>query len=158
MNELVEIGSGYGTFTLAAARRISGTVYAIDIEQAMIAHLQEQLQQSALPNVQPLHHDVLSQGSGLAAASVDYVMLFNILHHEAPHEFLNEAHRILRPGGKVGILHWRSDVPTPRGPDLSIRPRPEQVLAMVDSAKYAVALPPVVLPPYHYGLVLAKLV
>ena len=76
------------------------------------------------------HRDILIQTTGLADNSVDYVMLFNILHHESPDDFLNEAYRILKPNGKVGILHWRSDIETPRGPDLSIRPKPDQILTM----------------------------
>ncbi len=65
--------------------------------------------------------DVLTQTTGLADNSIDYVMLFNILHHESPNDFLNEAYRILKPNGKVGILHWRSDIETPRGPHLTIQ-------------------------------------
>ena len=35
--DVVEFGCGYGTFTLAAAARTRGTVFALDIEPAMIA-------------------------------------------------------------------------------------------------------------------------
>ena len=33
--DLVEFGCGYGTFTIAAARRVSGTVYASDVDPAI---------------------------------------------------------------------------------------------------------------------------
>lgn len=49
--------------------------------------------------------DILTQTTSLPDNSVDYVMLFNILHHDSPNDFLNEAYRILEHRGKVGILH-----------------------------------------------------
>ena len=39
VREVAEFGSGYGTFTLAAARLTPGTVYAFDIEPEMIARV-----------------------------------------------------------------------------------------------------------------------
>ena len=46
---------------------------------------------------------------GLRNASVDYVFLFNILHGEKPEQLLKESYRILKLGGKVGIIHWNYD-------------------------------------------------
>jgi len=55
----------------------------------------------------------MSEGSGLEDASVDYVMLFNILHAKEPKKLLKEAYRILKPGGKLGIIHWNYDSKPP---------------------------------------------
>ena len=41
---------------------------------------------------------------------------------------LSAAAEIVRPGGRLFVIHWRHDAGTPRGPDLTIRPRPEQIL------------------------------
>lgn len=71
---------------------------------------------------------LFANGSGLVSGTVDYVMLFNILHHEEPLELLNEAYKLLCEKGKVGIIHWRTYIETPRGPDMSIRPKPEQCI------------------------------
>jgi SAM-dependent methyltransferase len=79
-------------------------------------------------------------------------MLFNILHTENPLGLLREARRILRPGGKAAIIHWNPDQATPRGPDMRIRPRPEQCQAWALEAGFDLALPCVSLPPYHFGL------
>jgi len=63
--------------------------------------------------------------SGMPDACVDYVMLFNILHHERPAEIIKEAYRILRPGGALGAIHWVHSAATPRGSALEIRQRAE---------------------------------
>jgi ubiquinone/menaquinone biosynthesis C-methylase UbiE len=157
ISDLVEIGCGYGTFTIPSAKIIKGIVYTFDIEKEMLDIVKQKLANENIHNVNLDQRDVLTQKTGLADNSIDYVMLFNILHHESPIDFINEAHRILKPKGKIGILHWRSDISTPRGPDLTIRPKPEQILQWIDKLKFKIDKEPVVIEPYHYGLVISKL-
>lgn len=157
IKDLVEIGCGYGTFTIPSAKKINGKLYAFDIEEGMIKRVKQELRNSLIDNVILEQRDILTQTTGLADNSVDYVMLFNILHHESPSDFLNEAFRILKPDGKLGILHWRSDIPTPRGPDLTIRPKPAQILLWIDKQKFSLYKAPKVIMPYHFGMILLKL-
>jgi SAM-dependent methyltransferase len=157
ITDLVEIGSGYGTFTLPTARLLKGKLYAFDIENEMIDCLKEKLLNHQMDNVIPEQRDILTQTTGLPDNSVDYVMLFNILHHDSSIDFFNESYRILNQHGKIGIIHWRSDISTPRGPDLSIRPKPEQIIEMIDDKKYNIVKNPFILKPYHYGLIISKL-
>jgi len=151
--DVVEFGCGYGTFTLAAAARTTGTVFALDIEPAMTEATQHKVREAGLKNVQVLLRDFVADGTGLREGSVDYAMLFNILHAENPVGLLREARRVLRPGGKAAVVHWIYDAPTPRGPDLAIRPRPEQCQAWAREAGFGLNVPFISLPPYHYGLV-----
>ena len=155
--DVVEFGCGYGTFTVAAAGRTAGTVYAFDIEPQMIETTARKAQAAGLPNVRTVLRDFVAAGTGLADASVGYAMLFNILHADRPLILLREALRVLAPGGKVAVMHWIHDASTPRGPDLSIRPRPEQSQDWVRQAGFHLAVPLVPLPPFHYGLVGHKL-
>ncbi len=153
---LVEIGSGYGTFTIPTAKLISGKLFAYDIEEEMVETLNLKIQNDHITNVVLEKRDILSQTCGVPHNSIDYVMLFNILHHESPLEFINEAYRILKPAGKIGIIHWRSDISTPRGPDLSIRPKPEQVTTWFDQQKFLIEKQPFIIEPYHFGIVVTK--
>jgi len=156
--DVAEFGCGYGTFTIPAARMVSGTVYAIDIEPEMIETTRSKAETASLPNVEVLLRDFVAEGTGLAEGSVDYVMMFNILHAECPDLLLREAYRVLRQGGRLGIMHWKYDPTTPRGPSLEIRPRPEQCRAWAEQAGFGLLPPGIVdLSPYHYGMVLHRI-
>ncbi len=157
VNDLVEIGSGYGTFTIPAAKLIKGKLYSFDIEKDMLNIVSGKLADKHIENVILEHRDVLAQTTGLSDNSVDYIMLFNILHHDNPDEFLTEAYRILKPAGMIGIIHWRSDISTPRGPDLSIRPKPAQIIQMIDQQRFSIYKQPFTIEPYHFALLISKL-
>ena len=152
---LVEFGCGYGTFTLAAARMVSGTVHALDIEPELIRLVEEKCRQAGIANVCAVVRDFVGQGSGLADQSVDVALLFNILHHDQPLALMAEAWRVLKPGGRLAVIHWNYDPTTPRGPALEIRPRPEQCIAWGEQAGFLFA-ERYDLPPYHYGLLFKK--
>ena len=155
--DLVEIGSGYGTFTIPTAKLIRGRLFAYDIENEMIETLSQKIKKEKTNNIVLEKRDILSQTCGLPENSIDYVMLFNILHHDSPLEFINEAYRILKPNGKIGIIHWRSDISTPRGPDLNIRPKPEQITNWFDQQKFRIDKQPFIIEPYHFGLIISKI-
>lgn len=153
--DVVDFGCGYGTFTIPAARIISGRVFAFDIEPEMVEATKQKAKRFKLENVEAVLRDFISEGSGLEDLSVDYVMLFNILHVENPVALLQEAYRILRPSGKVGVIHWNYDAATPRGPPMAIRPKPEQCRSWAESVGF-VFEHLVDLKPHHYGLLFKK--
>jgi SAM-dependent methyltransferase len=150
--DIVEFGCG---FTIPAAERASGIVYALDIEPEMIAAVAAKAKQ--LPNVRPVVRDFVTEGTGLPADCADYAILFNILHAEESPTMLAEAIRILLPGGLMGIIHWNYDPTTPRGPSMEIRPRPEDIRDSAIRAGFQLMPPGVIdMPPFHYGMALRK--
>src|SRR5690348_11992588 len=154
--EVVDFGCGYGTFSIAAARLTTGTIYALDIAPDMVAETASRARQLGLTNVRAIERDFMANGAGLLSGSVDYAMLFNILHAEDVTGLLREALRVLRPDGTLGIIHWIHDARTPRGPPLNIRPRSEQCAQWAADAGFQLSGPAIELPPYHYGLVARK--
>ncbi len=156
VRDAVDFGCGYGTFAIPAARRIRGTLHGFDIEPAMIEATRSLAQRENVHNVRLYLRDFIAAGTTLEAASVDYVMLFNILHAENPARLLTEARRILAPGGRVAVIHWNYDPETPRGPPMAIRPRPEHCRQWVTDAGFVMEKQNVDLPPYHYGIVARK--
>jgi len=155
VNNVAEFGCGFGTFTIPAAKLIKGKVYAIDIEPDMIRATEEEARKHKLNNVETILRDFMVEGSGFPNASVDYVMLFNILHLENPKALLNESKRILEIGGKLGIVHWNYDPKTPRGPTMEIRPKPEKCIEWAEAVGFKF-VERHDLKPYHYGIVLEK--
>jgi ubiquinone/menaquinone biosynthesis C-methylase UbiE len=154
--DVAEFGSGYGTFTIPASKVINGRIYALDIEPEMINRVTARAQDENLNNIQPMLHDFVCESSGLEDESVDYVMLFNILHAKNPEILLKEAYRILKPEGKLGIIHWNFDPETPRGPPMEIRPKTEQCIHWTVEIGFKLEKRHN-LEPHHYGLVFTKL-
>ncbi len=156
--DVLEFGCGFGTFTIPAALTVRGKVYALDIEPEMLAINKAKAEAAGLHNIELIQRDFVAEGTGLADGTVDYVMLFNILHAEERMSILHEAWRVLRPNGKLAIIHWNFDASTPRGPGMCIRPKPGQCRAWAEEVGFVAVSPSDVdLPPYHYGLVLERI-
>ena len=111
--DVADFGCGYGTFTIPAARIVTGTVHALDIESEMVAATRAKVEAADLKNVVVHLRDFVVDGSGLPDNAIEYAMLFNILHAEEPLSLLSEAWRILMPWGKLAIMHWNYDPTTP---------------------------------------------
>jgi SAM-dependent methyltransferase len=153
LRNVVELGCGYGTFTLPVARRISGIIETIDIDPAMVERTRQRAQEAGLTNLVCRQGDVLTDGFGGVPDERDACLLFNILHGEEPVRLLAEAARAVHSGGWVFVIHWRFDLATPRGPNLDVRPRPEQILDWASKTALLEPVGPVLdLPPWHYGL------
>ncbi|MBS0364866.1 MAG: class I SAM-dependent methyltransferase [Proteobacteria bacterium] len=154
--DIVEFGCGYGTFTLPAAQRTRGQVYALDIDPHQVAATAARARTAGIANVNAQQRDFVDEGCGRPAGSAGFAMLFNILHMENPAALLAEAYRVLQPGAVAGVIHWKHG-DTPRGPPLEIRPTPAQIQRWALSAGFT---PTVVdeLPgnPWHFGLVLRR--
>lgn len=156
VTDAVELGCGYGTFAVPVAQRIGGTVFTFDIDPAMVERTRARAAAAGVRNLRADVRDVLGAGFGLPDASCDVCLLFNILHCAEPESLLTEAARVVRPAGRVLVMHWRSDVETPRGPPLAVRPRLEQVAVWAAAVGLAVDSAPVDLPPWHFGRILQR--
>ncbi len=156
MRDAVEFGCGYGTFAVPVAQRIQGVLHALDVEPDMLAATKSVAAMHGVKNLKLYQRDFVAEGSGLSDDSVDYVMLFNILHADDPVGLLREAYRILRVGGRVGVMHWCYDASTPRGPSMEIRPRPVDCEKWIERAGFTLVKRNIDLPPYHYGFLAKK--
>jgi ubiquinone/menaquinone biosynthesis C-methylase UbiE len=153
---VVEFGCGYGLFTVEAARRSSGTVYALDIEPEMLLATATAANEAGVANVRPMQRDFVADGTGLPTGSCDYAMVFNLLHIDDPVALLREAFRVLMPEGKLGIIHWNVDPATPRGPSLEIRPTPDQCRAWAEEAGFRFVRHEPGIARWHWGLVMQR--
>jgi SAM-dependent methyltransferase len=141
-HDVAELGCGYGTFSIPIAEAIAGTLYTFDVEPEMIARTKER---AGRLRIVCEKRDVVETGFGV---QVDAALLFNILHTEQPVKLLRHA---AAAAPNVLAIHWRYGE-TPRGPNLDIRPRPEQIIAWADEAGLRPVGEVIDLPPWHYGL------
>jgi SAM-dependent methyltransferase len=141
LQDVVELGCGYGTFSIPIAQVIAGTLYTYDVD---LARLERTRQRAADMPIVCEYRDVMEHGFGRQA---DAALLFNILHCEQPVELLRHAANASKT---VLVIHWCYGE-TPRGPTLDMRPRPEQIIAWAAEAGLT-AGPVLDLPPWHYGL------
>lgn len=154
---MVEFGCGYGTFTIPTAARVPGRVFAIDIEPQLVGETVAKAEAAGLSNVVGVVRDFVADGCGVPDGSVGAALLFNILHIENPVGLLREAHRALAPGGTAALIHWRTDVETPRGPPMSIRPSAAQCRAWGEAAGLEfVRAEELCCCSWHWGLVMRR--
>jgi SAM-dependent methyltransferase len=143
-HDVAELGCGYGTFTVPVAKAVSGTVYTFGVDPEMIARTKRR---ATGLRIVCHHRDVLAMGFGVRA---DAVLLFNILHCNEPIALLRHAANALNRSGEVLVIHWRYGE-TPRGPNLNIRPKPEQLIEWAATAGLEPVGDVIDLPPWHYG-------
>jgi hypothetical protein len=123
----------------------------------MVAETTSKATAAGLSNVVGIVRDFVAEGTGLPDAKAGRAMLFNILHIENPLGLLREAYCVLKPGGEMGIIHWRTDIETPRGPSLEIRPTAEQCRVWGEQAGFEfVRYEPLSCCSYHWGLLMRR--
>jgi SAM-dependent methyltransferase len=103
--EVADLGCGEGYLAVEAARWAKH-VTAVDRSREVLARGRELARRRKLTNITWKQGDI--ERAPLADRSVDVVLLSQALHHaEHPDRALAEAHRILKPGGRVLILDLR---------------------------------------------------
>lgn len=153
--DLADFGCGYGRFAIPASKRITGDLYAFDCHLEMIRTIKNKAQRQKLDNIEIKRKDILKERIRLDNGSIDYVSAFNVLHVGKPSKFLEEAHRILKPGGKLGIIHWKRDPDSQGGTPLELRPEPEQSRLWAESSGFELEKQ-LEIEEFHYGLLMTK--
>ena len=115
---VADVGAGTGYFAIPIARAVGvgGKVYAVDLQPEMLSKLREKLTGPDVPrNIELVRSE--ASGTTLPSSSVDVVFVANVWHEvEDPAAALQEAARILVPGGTLAVLDWRPDMNSPPGP------------------------------------------
>jgi ubiquinone/menaquinone biosynthesis C-methylase UbiE len=115
---VADLGSGPGVFTIPLARRLSkGVVYAVDVEPQQLDALRARVMEADLHNVVP----VLASYSTphLPPARLDLILVVDTYHHiEDRINYFRRLRGVLRPGGRLAILEWKSgDIPSGPPPE-----------------------------------------
>jgi SAM-dependent methyltransferase len=152
---VADLGAGGGWFTVRLAKRVgpNGVVYAEDIQPQMIEAIQRRVQREGLRNVATVlgaaDHPSLPREQLDAALMVE--TFFEV---EDRHSLLTNVRAALKPGGRLGIVEYRTDGGGP-GPPLDQRLPPTQVIRAAEAAGFRLLRQENFLP-YQYLLVFTR--
>lgn len=145
---LVDLGTGIGFCAIPFARRLpDGLLYACDVKEEALRYLREAIRREGVTNIVP----VLSEPVyvPLEDAIADVVVMIN-LHHHLPSRpgTLAQCRRLLRMGGKVTVIDWKT-IPTAKGPPQEARIPPAKVRAELHAAGFQAVVEHDVLPEHY---------
>lgn len=99
---IADLGAGEGTFAQLLAQRAE-RVIAVDNSEKMVEFGSSLAQRHGVVNLEYRLGDL--EQLPIESASVDLAFLSQSLHHAAhPDRAVREAHRILKPGGRIAVL------------------------------------------------------
>lgn len=108
---VADLGSGAGFYSIALAKAVgpSGRVYAVDIQKELLSKIQTDAAAQGVHNIKLVWGDLDEpEGTKLPDRSVDRATITNTLFQiENKDAFIEEAHRILKPGGKLLFVDWK---------------------------------------------------
>ena len=102
---VADIGSGSGAFSIPMARAIApkGTLYAVDIDQAMIDFVGERAKKAGLGNVRIVLGEY--DDPKLPVRDVDVAFFHRVLHMiEHRQAYLNAVAKYLKPDGRIVLI------------------------------------------------------
>lgn len=101
----VDLGCGPGFFTMDMARLVgeTGRVFAVDLQEKMLARLMQKARRHGLDG-RVATHQCTAERIGLAAQA-DFVLACYVLHETPePAAFLAEVRGFLKPGGRFLVM------------------------------------------------------
>jgi predicted methyltransferase len=104
---VADVGAGTGLFTRMFSKAVGskGRVYAVDIAEKFLKHIETTAKDEGLTNITGV---VCKQDSvNLPPNSIDLAFICDTYHHfEFPHKTMRSIHRALRPGGQVILIDF----------------------------------------------------
>jgi predicted methyltransferase len=104
---VADVGAGTGLFTRLFAAEVGdkGKVFAVDIAQKFLDHIDTTCKDAGVKNVQTVL--CKPHSAELPEASVDLVYICDTYHHfEFPQRTLTSLHKALKPGGSVVLIDF----------------------------------------------------
>ncbi len=143
---VADVGAGTGYFATRIARAVPrGEVIASDLEPEMVRFLNERARREQLPNLRAI---LATSTSGLAASSVDRILVVHVWHHLAERgEYVRGLATALRAGGRLFVVDFS---PTGhRRPPANMRIGPEVIVAELEGAGLSAKLSATALPDQY---------
>lgn len=156
---VADMGAGSGAYTLplAVAAGDSGKVCAIEVQKDLVAALGAKAREARRGNVEVVWGDIEREGgTKLRAASVDFVLIANVLF-QVPDKagIAREAWRILKNGGRAVVIDWSGSFGG-AGPTFRQVVRPDDARRVFEGERFRYEKPLFDAGAHHYGIVMKK--
>jgi cyclopropane fatty-acyl-phospholipid synthase-like methyltransferase len=132
---VVDLGAGTGFFEPPLARAVGaqGKVLALDVEPNMVEHLAARARDAGLVQVEA--RLVAPDDPGLAAGSVDRVVIVNTWHHiDDRGTYSAKLLEALRAGGAVYVVDFEKT--STKGPPAQHKLEPREVIAELEAGGF----------------------
>ncbi len=132
--KVADIGAGTGYFTMRLAKAPAApTVFAVDIEQGMIEHIQQRAKHDGLTNIVGV---LAGADRTNLPEAVDLVLIVDTYHH-IPNRvaYFNALKGRMKRGARLAIIDFRKGAP--EGPPEQFRFTPDQIGAELAQAGFA---------------------
>lgn len=104
---VADIGAGSGVFTLPLATAVAaaGKVYAVDIDQGLVDHIDRKAKEQKVTNVRAVLGKFTDPN--LPARDVDLAFIYDVLHHiENRAEYLKNLAPYLKATGRIAVIDF----------------------------------------------------
>jgi ubiquinone/menaquinone biosynthesis C-methylase UbiE len=155
---VADLGSGAGFYSIALGKAVgpSGKVYSVDIQKDLLEKLQHDAAAADVHNIKLIWGDLDEpKSSTLHDNFVDRVVVANVLFQiEEKDTLLEEAYRILKPGGKLLFVDWSDSYG-------GLGPKPEDIVkedvaqTILESHRFTF-VKDIQTGDHHYGFVVKK--
>lgn len=107
-NAVADIGAGTGLYTRLFAEKVGdkGKVFAVDIAEKFLNHINSSAKEAKLTNITTVL--CKPHSTELPANSIDVAFICDTYHHfEFPQRTMASIHSALKPGGRVVVIDFR---------------------------------------------------
>jgi predicted methyltransferase len=104
---VADVGAGTGLFTRLFSKEIGpqGKIYAVDIAESFVRHINEQARVAGVVNVEGVV--CKPDNVNLPPNSIDLAFICDAYHHfEFPQKTMRSIHAALKPGGQVILIDF----------------------------------------------------
>ena len=135
---IADIGAGSGLFSRPLAKAVApaGKVYAVDIQQDLLDHINQRDKAESIRNIQTVLGEY--DDPKLPARNVDLAFINDVLHHiQHRAAYLKALGTYIKPGGRIAIIEMdKNDPKTPHRNQPELLVAREEILHWMSDAGF----------------------